>query len=91
MPRAHARGPRTRGGRTISRMAEEDDEGQQDAQEPAPRIDRDSLRCSFCGKTYDEVQTIVCGPTPSIAICDECVELCTEIMAEEHDGPTPAA
>jgi ATP-dependent Clp protease ATP-binding subunit ClpX len=67
-------------------MAEEEDEREQAAQGSDPRIDRDSLRCSFCGKAYVEVQTIVCGPTPSIAICDECVELCSEIIAEEPDG-----
>ncbi len=72
-------------------MADEEDEGRQDAQESVPRIDRDRLRCSFCRKAYVEVQTIVCGPTPSIAICNECVELCTEIIAEERDGPTQAA
>jgi hypothetical protein len=32
---------------------------------------------------------MVCGPTPSVAICNECVELCTEIMA--GSGPTQAA
>jgi ClpX C4-type zinc finger len=80
-----------RGGRTISCMAEEEDKGEPDAQESIPRIDRDRLRCSFCGKAYVEVETIVCGPTPSIAICNECVELYTEIMAEERDGPTQAA
>ncbi len=72
-------------------MAKEEDEDQQDAQKSVPRIDRDSLRCSFCGKAYVEVETIVCGPTPSIAICNECVELCTAVMAEERDGPTQAA
>jgi phage FluMu protein Com len=54
-------------------------------------IDRDALRCSFCGKVYADVETMVCGPTPSVAICNECVELCTEIMAEERGGPTRAA
>jgi ATP-dependent protease Clp ATPase subunit len=34
---------------------------------------------------------MVCGPTPSVAICNECVELCTEIMAEQSSGPTQAA
>jgi ATP-dependent Clp protease ATP-binding subunit ClpX len=72
-------------------MADEEDEGEQDAPQSGPRIDRDRLRCSFCDKAYVEVETIVCGPTPSIAICNECVELCTEIMAEELDGPTQAA
>ena len=55
------------------------------------RIDRDALRCSFCGKDYAEVETVVCGPTPSVAFCNECVELVTEIMREERGGPTQAA
>jgi ATP-dependent Clp protease ATP-binding subunit ClpX len=68
-------------------MAEDEVERGRDAHESVPRIDRDRLRCSFCGKAYVEVQTIVCGPAPSIAICNECVELCTEIVAEEREGP----
>ena len=40
-----------------------------------------SLRCSFCGKTRDQVRKLIAGPT--VYICDECVGLCNEIMAEE--------
>ncbi len=40
-----------------------------------------NLRCSFCGKTRDQVRKLIAGPT--IYICDECVGLCNEIMAEE--------
>jgi len=40
------------------------------------------LRCSFCGKTLDEVRKLVAGP--EVYICDECVGLCNEIMAEEN-------
>ncbi|MDR9785764.1 MAG: ATP-dependent Clp protease ATP-binding subunit ClpX [Peptococcaceae bacterium MAG4] len=40
------------------------------------------LRCSFCGKTQDEVRKLVAGP--EVYICDECVGLCNEIMAEEN-------
>ncbi|MGA1599647.1 MAG: ATP-dependent Clp protease ATP-binding subunit ClpX [bacterium] len=39
------------------------------------------LRCSFCGKTQDEVKKIIAGPT--VYICDECIDLCNDIMAEE--------
>jgi ATP-dependent Clp protease ATP-binding subunit ClpX len=49
---------------------------------PAGKIDSANLRCSFCGKAYSEVETMICGPTPAVAICDGCVEMCTEIIAE---------
>jgi hypothetical protein len=70
------------------------DEGSESGREPEASgvpIDRDALRCSFCGKAYADVDTVVCGPTPSVAICNECVALCTEIMTEERGGPTRAA
>jgi hypothetical protein len=38
--------------------------------------------CSFCGKARDEVSGIVAGPTTSIAICNECVSLCAEILGD---------
>jgi len=41
------------------------------------------VTCSFCGKPRTEVDQIVCGPTPAIAICNECVDLCREIMDEQ--------
>ena len=43
----------------------------------------DSLKCSFCGKGQKEVRKLIAGPT--VYICDECVHLCNEIMAEEFD------
>ena len=55
------------------------------------------LYCSFCGKSQHEVRKLIAGPT--VFICDECVELCMDIIREEHkttlvksrDGvPTPA-
>jgi hypothetical protein len=70
------------------------DEGFDSGPEPEPgsaQTDRDALRCSFCGKAYAEVKTMVCGPTPAIAICNECVELVTKTMREERGGPAPAA
>jgi ATP-dependent Clp protease ATP-binding subunit ClpX len=42
-----------------------------------------NLICSFCGKTQDEVRKLVAGP--SVYICDECVELCNDILTEELD------
>lgn len=43
-----------------------------------------SLKCSFCGKSQKEVRKLIAGPT--VYICDECVSLCNEIMAEEFDS-----
>ncbi|MEK6673920.1 MAG: ATP-dependent Clp protease ATP-binding subunit ClpX [Nitrospirota bacterium] len=43
--------------------------------------DDNKLRCSFCGKGQDEVRKLIAGPT--VYICDECVDLCNEIIAEE--------
>ncbi len=48
-----------------------------------PRKDSSSdvLRCSFCGKTQDEVKRLIAGPT--VYICDECIDLCNDIILEE--------
>jgi len=54
-------------------------------------IDRERMQCSFCGKRYADVEAMVCGPTPEVAICNECVDLVTEIMAEQRDDSPPAA
>lgn len=43
-------------------------------------------KCSFCGKHQDQVKRIIAGP--GVYICDECVELCSEIIQEEIDGVT---
>ncbi len=42
-----------------------------------------ALHCSFCGKSQDEVRKLIAGPT--VYICDECIELCNEIIAEETE------
>ena len=39
------------------------------------------LTCSFCGKSQDEVKKLIAGPT--VYICDECIELCNDIIDEE--------
>ncbi len=58
---------------------------------------KNTLYCSFCGKSQHEVRKLIAGPT--VFICDECVELCMDIIREEHkstlvksrDGvPTPS-
>ena len=40
-----------------------------------------NLRCSFCGKSRDQVRKLIAGPT--VYICDECVGLCNEIISED--------
>lgn len=52
-------------------------------------IHSDDLRCSFCGKTRDQVNKLIQGPD-DIYICDECVETCADIIneAEQSEGPS---
>jgi ATP-dependent Clp protease ATP-binding subunit ClpX len=47
------------------------------------RRDNQSLCCSFCGKSQKEVKKLIAGPT--VYICDECIGLCNDIIAEEID------
>src|SRR6476469_7653134 len=56
-----------------------------------------NLSCSFCGKSQREVRKLIAGPT--VYICDECIKLCNDIIAEENEPdegrpqvtlPTPA-
>jgi hypothetical protein len=44
--------------------------------------DDDALLCSFCGKSKRQVEKLIGGPS-NVHICDECVELCNEILGEE--------
>ena len=44
----------------------------------------DLLKCSFCGKSQRQVRKLIAGP--GVYICDECIELCNDIIAEELDG-----
>ncbi|SEG99849.1 ATP-dependent Clp protease ATP-binding subunit ClpX [Nonomuraea solani] len=48
----------------------------------------DAVLCSFCGKSQKDVRKLIAGP-PSVYICDECVGLCNELVAEE-EGPAGA-
>ena len=45
-----------------------------------------TLLCSFCGKNQTEVKKLIAGP--SVFICDECVDLCNDIIVEENDVET---
>ena len=48
----------------------------------AGRGNDDKIRCSFCGKTQSQVQKLIAGPNGAY-ICDECVDICSEIIEEE--------
>ena len=45
----------------------------------------DKIRCSFCGKTQDQVRKLIAG-SDNVYICDDCIELCAEILEEEFSG-----
>lgn len=49
---------------------------------PRKNDSNDDLLCSFCGKSQEEVKKLIAGP--SVYICDECIQLCNEIIAEEY-------
>ena len=50
--------------------------------------EKGQLKCSFCGKTQDQVRKLVAGP--GVYICEECIELCNEIIEEELDENSEA-
>ena len=41
------------------------------------------IRCSFCGKTQDQVERLISGPNNGVFICNECIDICAEIIDEE--------
>ena len=49
--------------------------------------EKKQLKCSFCGKSQDQVKRLVAGP--GVYICDECIELCSEIIEEEIESVKP--
>ncbi len=51
--------------------------------------DGESLRCSFCNKDQRDVKKLIAGPT--VYICDECVDICLDIIAEEREPEEPKA
>ncbi|MCK5230647.1 MAG: ATP-dependent Clp protease ATP-binding subunit ClpX, partial [Desulfobulbaceae bacterium] len=54
----------------------------------ANRIDEAGVCCSFCGKSQDDVRKLIAGP--SVYICDECIELCNEIVREDRQADREA-
>src|SRR5438445_10856839 len=63
------------------------------AEEPGKRPEAEepskTYTCSFCGKSQDEVRKLIAGPT--VYICDECIDLCNDIIAEEVELEGPAS
>jgi ATP-dependent Clp protease ATP-binding subunit ClpX len=57
---------------------------------PSQRNSRIQYRCSFCGKTQEQVRRLIAGPG-GVYICDECIELCREIIEEEASQPPQKA
>jgi ATP-dependent Clp protease ATP-binding subunit ClpX len=57
---------------------------------PNTRNSRIQYRCSFCGKTQEQVRRLIAGPG-GVYICDECIELCREIIEEEAAQPQQKA
>lgn len=51
---------------------------------PEKKENKSTLKCSFCGKGQEEVKKLIAGP--SVFICNECVDLCNEIIAEEWEN-----
>ncbi len=51
------------------------------------KTDNDILKCSFCNKAQRDVRKLIAGPT--VYICDECVDICLDIIAEEREGEQP--
>ncbi|MBR3524555.1 MAG: ATP-dependent Clp protease ATP-binding subunit ClpX, partial [Lachnospiraceae bacterium] len=49
-------------------------------------IDPKKIKCSFCGKPQDMARRMIAGPE-GIYICDECVEICSDIISEEDEFP----
>ena len=48
----------------------------------------DKIRCSFCGKTQDQVKKLIAGSN-NVYICDECVDICADIIEEEYEDEAP--
>ena len=45
------------------------------------------LRCSFCNKARDDVRRLIAGP--NVSICDECVEMCADVFADDYSARQP--
>ena len=56
----------------------------------AGRNSDDKVRCSFCNKTQDQVRKLIAGPA-GVYICDECVDICSDIIEEEYEDDEKAS
>ncbi len=56
---------------------------------PRKKSDGEGLKCSFCNKSQRDVRKLIAGPT--VYICDECVDICLDIIAEEREPDEPKA
>jgi ATP-dependent Clp protease ATP-binding subunit ClpX len=54
---------------------------------PLNWLKRRQLRCSFCGRNSDQVDSLVAGP--SVYICGECIQACVAVLDEHRDPPSP--
>ena len=50
----------------------------------AGKVSDDTVRCSFCNKTQAQVRKLIAGPNGAY-ICDECIDVCAEIIEEEFE------
>ncbi|MCK5323097.1 MAG: ATP-dependent Clp protease ATP-binding subunit ClpX, partial [Desulfobulbaceae bacterium] len=55
---------------------------------PDKQNDDVEVNCSFCGKSQEDVKKLIAGPT--VYICDECIELCNEIVREDRQADQEA-
>ena len=53
------------------------------------RKERRHTRCSFCGKGQDQVRKLIAGP--GVFICDQCVELCNQVIRDEDQPSAPGS
>ena len=51
---------------------------------PRKKTEGEGLKCSFCNKSQRDVRKLIAGPT--VYICDECVDICLDIIAEERES-----
>lgn len=54
-----------------------------------PKNPRIQYRCSFCGKSQEQVRRLIAGPG-GVYICDGCIALCQQIITEEEVAPSPS-
>jgi hypothetical protein len=58
--------------------------------ETGGKPDQSEHRCSFCNKSQSEVRKLIVGPSLSVFICDECVETCRDVIADEAQAAASA-